>query len=200
MKLADVVAAWRIADPKHIHPTREHVSEEAYWESGRAQAELVLDLVGMGSDVLDFGCGDGRIAIPMAKLGLVVTAVDAAPEMIERLEHQAKVQGVESIKAFVSDGTDLPVRETFDAINARAVFIHHNHADVGLLVHALAYQLKPGGFLIADWPVGEHHERRDWIDITTWDYNHRAKVAESAGLELLTEGVPTVRPSVWRKK
>lgn len=209
MRLADVVAAWRVADPKHIHPTREHVSEEAYWESGRLQAEVVHELLPEGGTVLDFGCGDGRIAIPLAKLGFEVYAVDAAPEMLERLRHQAKVQGMPvsefrgdtdtPIYPMVWDGT-YPWELDADAVNARAVFIHHTHADVEVIVRNLAPLIKPNGYLIADWPVGEHHERRDWIDVTTWDYNHRAKVAESAGLELLTEGVPTVSPSVWRKK
>lgn len=205
MRLVDVVNAWRVADPKHIHPTREHVSEQAYWESGIAQAQLVADLLPDGGTVLDFGCGDGRIAIPLARLGFHVVAVDAAPEMIERLRHEATVQGLGrgSIETYVSDGSNgtyvLGMICNVDAVNARAVFIHHSHTDVIMLVKNLAITLKRGGFLVADWPIGRHHERRDWIDVTTWDVDHRGKVAESAGLELVTEGVPTVRPSVWRK-
>lgn len=199
-----VVQAWREADPKHIHPTREHESEEAYWESGRAQAEIVLDRVGVGGMVLDFGCGDGRIAIPMAKLGLIVTAVDASAEMVERLVHEATVQGVErgSLGAFEWDGTAPSewLRSTlFDAVNARAVFIHHAHEDVERMVRNLAACIKPGGYLIADWPLGGHHERIDWIDVTTWDAEHRAHVAAIAGLELVSEGEPRVRPSIWVK-
>lgn len=199
--LRDVVQAWRQADPKHIHPTREHVSEQAYWDSGRLQAELVLSYLPDGGSVLDFGCGDGRIAIPLAKLGFEVFAVDAAPEMLERLEHNAEVQQVDGIHTILSDGTtDLgKLVGRVDAINARAVFIHHGHKDVELFVKKLAAMLGPGGFLICDWPVGPHHERRDWIDVTTWDVHKRTKVAEAAGLELVSEGVPTVRPSVWVK-
>lgn len=205
LRLTDVVNAWRTADPKHIHPTREHVSEKAYWDSGKPQAELVLDLVGVGAWVLDFGCGDGRIAIPMAKLGLIVTAVDAAPEMIERLQHQAQVQegNGAGIQTHVWDGfLPLPVGVgyPYDAINARAVFIHHSHTDVTRMVSNLAPLLATGGFLIADWPIGEHHERRDWIDVTTWEPIHRNNVAAICGLSLVSEGVPTVRPSVWVKQ
>lgn len=198
-----VVEAWRKADPKHIHPTREHESEAAYWESGKPQAQLVADLLNGSGTVLDFACGDGRIAIPMAQLGLVVHACDASVEMIERLEHNARVQGAEGIVTFLSDGTtdwSEPALESFDAINARAVFIHHAHADVERIVPNLASLLKPGGFFICDWPVGGHHERVDWIDVTTWDYDHRARVAANAGLELVSEGEPRVRPSVWRKQ
>ena len=195
----DVVDAWRNADPKHIHPTREHESEMAYWESGKVQAEFVANLLPDGGTVLDFGCGDGRIAIPMAQLGLVVYACDAAPEMVERLQHQIGVTGIEGIQSFVSDGHDLPVPLIVDAVNCRAVLIHHSHADVGTLVDHLAACLTPGGLFIADWPIGVSHERRDWIDVTVWDEGHRFLVARHAGLELVTEGEPKVRPSVWVK-
>lgn len=201
---ADVVSAWRTADPKHIHPTREHESELAYWDSGKPQAEFVFDLIGEGGSVLDFGCGDGRIAIPMAKLGLKVTAVDAAPEMLERLEHQAKIQVADGINTVLSDGTtDLAkLVGPVDAINARAVFIHHSHRDVERLVMNLSKCLKPGGLLIADWPLGPHHQRIDWIDVTTWATGTREKIAAAAGLELVTEGDlgNPRKPSVWRKQ
>lgn len=201
--LKSVVKAWRQADPKYIHPTREHVSESAYWDSGKPQAELVYELVGDGATVLDFGCGDGRIAIPMVKLGLTVYAVDAAPEMIERLKHEAKVQDArETLHTWVSNGMSEYWPEAIgsvDAVNARAILIHHSHADVERLVHNLAGCLKPNGFFIADWPHGPHHERVDWIDVTTWDWHHRNDVADAAGLELVREGVPTVSPSIWQK-
>lgn len=203
LSFADVVQSWRKADPKHIHPTREHESEVAYWESGKPQAQFVADLIPYRSTVLDFGCGDGRIAIPMAKLGLGVVACDASPEMIERLNHEAQVQDV-SLKSFVADGSErltFNIAFPFDAINARAVFIHHTHADVAMMVENLTPLLITGGYLIADWPVGKHHERRDWIDVTTWDYDLRHAVAEPAGLELVSEGDPTNNiPSVWVKR
>lgn len=198
--LKDVVAAWRTADPARIHPTREHVSEHAYWESGRTQAQFVADLIGGGGDVLDFGCGDGRIAIPLRLLGLNVVAMDSAPEMIERLHHQAQVQGVEGIETAVSDGSRLTTR-MFDVVNCRAVLIHHSHNDVAVLVNKLASRLRTGGFLVCDWPTGDHRERRDWIDVTTWEPTRRALVAASAGLELVSEGdQPNQIPSVWVKK
>ena len=64
------------------------------------------------------------------------------------------------------------------------------------MVNSLADLLETGGYLIADWPVSEApRERRDWIDVTTWDYADRQKLAKAAGLEL----VANTTPSVWRK-
>jgi hypothetical protein len=40
MTAADVITAWDQADPEAIHPLRR-VSEDAYWESGQVQAEML---------------------------------------------------------------------------------------------------------------------------------------------------------------
>jgi len=42
-----------------------------------------------GDKVLDLGCGPGLLAIPFARLGMAVTAVDPEPEMIEAARAEA---------------------------------------------------------------------------------------------------------------
>lgn len=189
-----VVEAWRKADPTFIHPLR-NVSEEDYWESGRSQALQAAQWIPEGGTVLDFGCGDGRISLPLAKLGFRVTAVDASVEMLLRLQDQDGWREINSI--VLSDGlnlSDVLFNQLFDAVVCRAVLIHHSHADGALLVRQLTNVLKPGGVLIADWPLGPHHERRDWIDVTYWEVSERQAVADANGLELINDG------SVWRKQ
>lgn len=186
-----VVEAWRKADPTHIHPLR-NVSEDDYWESGRSQALQAAQWIPEGGTVLDFGCGDGRLTIPLAKLGFTVWAVDASEEMLYRVRDHSIDAGVDlSVATVQSDGLNLDFN--VDAVVCRAVLIHHSHADVALLVRSLSKCLKPGGVFIADWPLGPHHERRDWIDVTTWELAERQAVADANGLSLINDG------SVWRK-
>lgn len=189
-----VVEAWRKADPSHIHPLR-NVSEADYWESGRSQALQAAQWIPEGGRVLDFGCGDGRLAIPLNRLGFEVWAADASPEMIERLRDNAEEQGaLDGLHSVVSDGTKFPPSlQHLDAVVCRAVLIHHSHADGALLVRELSKLLKLGGVFIADWPLGPHHERRDWIDVTTWELGERQKVANDNHLTLINDG------TVWRK-
>lgn len=196
----EVVAAWQTADPTAIHPLRS-VSDEAYWESGRAQALEAAIWIPEGGTVLDFGCGDGRLSIPLATMGYDVVAVDASPEMLARLADHAYSDDTIKFRYLVpvlSDGTDLDTKglPAPDVVIARAVFIHHDYESVARLVTNLAAILKPSGYLIADWPISEApRERRDWIDVTTWDYTHREQVATDAGLTLIAN----TTPSVWRK-
>lgn len=186
-----VVEAWRKAPVTAIHPLR-NVSDEAYWASGVSQAEQAAQWIPANGTVIDFGCGDGRLSIPLAQLGFKVIAVDASKQMLERLTKRHN----NVFRTVQSDGTDLStlIDEPVDAIVCRAVLIHHSHADVERLVAALSACLKPGGVFIADWPLGPHHERRDWIDVTTFELAHRERVAAENGLTLINDG------SVWSKQ
>lgn len=48
--------------------------------------------------VLDIGAGCGTLSIPLAKAGKKVTALDAAPSMIELLEKDIEQEGIKGIK------------------------------------------------------------------------------------------------------
>lgn len=59
-----------------------------------------------GSRVLDVACGTGALAIPAARRGADVTAVDLAPTMIARLAVRARAEGVQ-VDGRVMDAHDL---------------------------------------------------------------------------------------------
>lgn len=192
MRFTEVTAKWDQAAVSRIHPLRS-IDEIAYWESGVYQAQDAAKWIPEGGTVIDFGCGDGRLTLPLARMGFTVTAVDSSPAMLGRLRARTENLDIETIQ---SDGMDLHgFIDPVDVIVARAVLIHHSHADVAALVIALASCLKKGGYLIADWPVGAHHERVDWIDVTTWLSANRLVAGHAAGLELVEDDTPTV----WKK-
>jgi len=56
--------------------------------------------------VIEFGCGEGRDSIFLAKSGFTVTAVDIAPSAIERASEWAEEEGVE-VDFQVNDVTAL---------------------------------------------------------------------------------------------
>lgn len=63
-----------------------------------------------GIRFLDVGCGSGALAIPAARRGARVMAVDIAPAMIERLTARARAEGLSDLKGCVMNGLalDLP--------------------------------------------------------------------------------------------
>ena len=182
-----MVDAWDRADPKYIHPAREHVSEAAYWESGEEQAEQFAAVLPAGSRVLDFGCGDGRVAIPLRKRGLDVVAVDASPNMIRRLAANDP-----TMPSFVSDGSDLVEKlgAPVDAVICIAVLIHHDYRSCEQVLSHLRDVVRPGGVLILHWPLADRpEERRRWIEVTTWSDARQQDVARRLGLQFIDLGL-----------
>ena len=110
-----------------------------------------------GKSALDVGCGAGLLAEPLARMGGQVTAVDAAPELIEvakahaagqRLSIDYRAVGVEELSG------------TFDLVTAMEVIEHV--ADPAAFVASLAARLAPGGLLILSTP-----NRTAWSKLLT---------------------------------
>lgn len=189
MTAADIIDAWDQPDATHaIHPTRA-ISETAYWESGKAQAEMLAADIPAGSKVMDFGVGDGRVAIPLKALGYDVTGVDASANMLTALAANEP-----ELTNFQSDGSDLGKhlgRRKFDAVYCLALLIHHDYATGEELIANLRNVVRKGGLLILDWPVSEHPEEGTvWLDVTTWAQDQQDEVCARLGLEPVNSYLP----------
>ncbi|CAG1001595.1 hypothetical protein GPROT1_03936 [Gammaproteobacteria bacterium] len=69
----------------------------------KAAMEVILPRAGRSRSFLDIGAGCGSLAIPLAKAGKTVTALDASPAMINILKYEIKKQGLKGIKPVVSE-------------------------------------------------------------------------------------------------
>jgi 2-polyprenyl-3-methyl-5-hydroxy-6-metoxy-1,4-benzoquinol methylase len=195
----DVIQAWDRADPSAIHPLRR-VSEDAYWDSGRAQASMLATVIPDGAKVMDFGCGDGRVAIPMAALGFELTAVDASRNMLDRLTdvtsdianaHDDLTLGITTVQAD-ADGLAAHLgRRKMDAVYALAVLIHHSYTDCLHIIGRLRAATKLGGILVLDWPVSDQPAEADsWIGVTTWSEQQQTEACAAIGLEPVGSDLP----------
>ena len=100
-----------------------------------------------GKSALDVGCGAGLLAEPLARLGATVTAIDAAPELIDIARAHAAGTGL------AVDYRAMGVEEltgTFDLVTAMEVVEHV--ADPKAFLASLAARLAPGGLLILSTP------------------------------------------------
>ena len=100
-----------------------------------------------GKSALDVGCGAGLLAEPLARMGAQVTAIDAAPELIEAAKSHAGGAGL-SIDYRATGVEDLSGQ--FDLVTAMEVIEHV--ADPQAFVHDLAARLADGGLLILSTP------------------------------------------------
>ena len=100
-----------------------------------------------GRTALDVGCGAGLLAEPLARLGAKVTAIDAAPELVEVAKTHAAGQGL------AIDYRHSAVEELvgeFDLVTSMEVIEHV--ADPAAFLKCLAERLAPGGLLILSTP------------------------------------------------
>lgn len=188
MTAGDVITAWDQADPAAIHPLRR-VSEDAYWESGEAQADMLASVIPDGAKVMDFGCGDGRVAIPLAALGYEVTAVDSSQRMLDRLtEHAPDATTVQAAAGGIAGHLG---RRRMDAVYCLAVLIHHSYTDCLDIIAKLRAATKLGGILVLDWPVSDQPAEADsWIGVTTWSAQQQAEACQRIGLEPIDSELP----------
>jgi ubiquinone/menaquinone biosynthesis C-methylase UbiE len=129
------------------------------FSAGRTNATMAQLELSPGLQVLDAGCGPGRMTIPMARAvgpeGKVM-AVDIQPEMLRRAQHKAShasLFNIQFLHAALGQGS-LP-SSTFD----RAVLVTvlgEIPDQVGALREIYA-SLKPGGFLLVNEVMGDPH-------------------------------------------
>ena len=93
-------------------------AEEYYW--GTEPADFLNRIISFmpprrGMKVLDIGCGEGKDAVYMAKLGYTVTAFDLTESGIAKTQRLAKEAGVR-INAYVDDINTFETKERFEII------------------------------------------------------------------------------------
>jgi SAM-dependent methyltransferase len=121
-------------------------------DAGVAQVDKAIALSGVrGGDALDLGCGPGRHAIPLARRGFHVTAVDLSPFHLAKARERAEVAQVvvefvqSDMRAFVrADAFDLAV-SLFTSFG----YFEDPADDLRVLRH-LHQSLRPAGVLVMD--------------------------------------------------
>jgi 2-polyprenyl-6-hydroxyphenyl methylase/3-demethylubiquinone-9 3-methyltransferase len=116
---------------------------DLHWTIDRTQRRPLA-----GRSALDVGCGAGLLTEPLARLGALVTGIDAAPENIAAARAHAGAQGL-AIDYRAGELAQLGDAR-FDLVTAMEVIEHV--ADPAAFVRGLAGALAPGGLLILSTP------------------------------------------------
>jgi 2-polyprenyl-3-methyl-5-hydroxy-6-metoxy-1,4-benzoquinol methylase len=135
--------------PPKTHPRYRawHTHALSGIERGRVQIEIVSRFSReiRGARVLDFGCGDGGLAVAFARAGARVTAIDSDPGRVERTRALAEDFGQEvDVRQDREFGEGLPA-QSFDIIVCNDVIEHVE--PFSRLAQSHARLLKPEGVL-----------------------------------------------------
>ncbi len=95
---------------------------------------IIAKWLGPDADLVDVGCGAGRLSVPLARYCRNVTAIDSSPTMLSELRSHMNDRGIENINVVESTWEEWPEQKT-------------RETDVVLIAHLL-YSVHPiGGFL-----------------------------------------------------
>ncbi len=101
------------------------------------------------NNVLELGCGSGRLVCEMAKRGFSMTGLDLNPTALEYCKKKLKKLGVKG-QTVVGDMTKFQFDQPFDAaVNAINTFRHLESEEAALAhLDCVAEHLKPGGVFV----------------------------------------------------
>ncbi len=122
---------------------------EQFFESGREAAAAVMrdvaDLLPGHELVVEFGCGVGRLLIPMARHFDRLVGVDIAPTMIEKLNANCRRFDVQNVTGVLADE---PWERSCSADLIYSWLVFQHIEDIGIIEDALsrlAAALQPRG-------------------------------------------------------
>ncbi len=154
------------------------------------EVEFLVDALGLepGTRVLDVGCGPGRHALALARLGMVVLGVDRSPEFVALARGAAAADGLDA-RFEELDVRKLEHVEGFDATIClcQGGFGLLGGRDDAAVFGRIARTLRPGGRLaVSAFSAAfalRHLEAREEYDPATGVLHERATVRDPAGTE-----------------
>ena len=128
-----------------------------------AAKAIAMSEVRPGMVCVDLGCGGGRLALELARLGATVIGVDVSDAMIQRMTAQAKNEGIDTVTGIVSPIEHLSLPDgSVDLVISNYALHHLLDADKAKVVRAAYGWLRPGGQLInSDMMLGRGATAQD---------------------------------------
>lgn len=123
-----------------------------FFATGEEHIQSVFDVVRRTIDpgfdptrALDFGCGVGRLVIPLAARCRRVVGVDISESMLSEARRNAHSRGLTNVDLVVSDDDLSAVTGTFDFVHSVIVLQHMPVAAGMRVLNAMLRLLDPGG-------------------------------------------------------
>lgn len=124
----------------------------AFFKSGEEHVERILGVVRehLVSDftpkrALDFGCGVGRVLVPLAKRCPEVTGVDISSSMLTEARDNCDRAGVTGVELLLADDALSRVTRTYDFVHSYIVLQHIPTRRGEQIVRELLSRLSLGG-------------------------------------------------------
>lgn len=149
-----------LTDPRFLRANLTPEHEREFFASGEAVVSWMLAVIDAGlspqfapMSILEYGCGLGRLALPLGQRPGSVTAVDRSPVMLDLARREAERRGLGHI-VFESPGAVLGPPRTFDLVVCYHVLQRLRRLEGMALLRRLIDLIGPGGIGVFQWPYG----------------------------------------------
>lgn len=129
-------------------------NQQAFFQTGEKHIESVLTTIRRHfspkfapQSALDFGCGVGRLLIPLARRCGHAAGVDISTSMLAEAKRNCDAQDLHNVEFLQSDDGLSKVHKLYDLIHSHIVFAHINPRRGHSIIEALADKVSPQGFI-----------------------------------------------------
>lgn len=134
-----------------------HYADPAYYDKAYASrtedARYYVSLAKTANGrVLEYGVGNGRVALALSRAGIDVTGVDASAPMLDALR---KKPGAEALRLVHGDMREVRLRQRFELVIApfNTVLHLYTRTDMERFLARVKAHLAPGGRFVFDFSV-----------------------------------------------
>lgn len=120
-----------LTDARFRRRTLTPEAKRDFFESGQSHIGHVLEVARRHLDpsfspkrALDFGCGPGRVLVPLAAIAEHVVALDVSPSMLAEAQRHCDDNSVSNVSLLRSDDDLAALNGRFDFIHSVIVFQH----------------------------------------------------------------------------
>jgi SAM-dependent methyltransferase len=146
--------------------------------------------------ILDFGCGNGWVAVQLAALENRVYGFDISPVLIERATREAAAAGVAAITTFEEMAAeDLKYPDaSFDLVVGSSIL---HHTELGTTLANIKRVLKADGTAVFMEPLNENFILRTWRFLTPWRRSRTERALTAGDIETVRRLFPETRFSYY---
>ena len=147
---------------------RAHFSDPGYYTSAYCRRSEDVDYylaaaVAHRGPVLEYGCGNGRIALPIARLGVEITGVDQSPNMLDDLrrklrEERSDVRRRVTVRRGDMRSVRLTSRFGLVLCTFNTLLHLYTRRDVERFLSRVRSHLRPRGWFVFDVSVPDPNE------------------------------------------
>lgn len=147
-----------ITDPQFRKDNLDCSARLAFFDSGESHIQFLNNLVThflgcrlQPQRALDFGCGVGRVVIPLSRISAQVVGIDVSPSMLAEARKNCSAQGVKNASFVQSDDALNALDGTFDFVHSVLVFQHIPVERGRVIFKQLISRITPGGIGMIDF-------------------------------------------------